>query len=81
MKHLSVEDGTKMDEREAMALETLHNASQYLAAHFSIHMKRNEAKSNLEARAHLFNCSNLIFKQHGCGITREEVEGAREQKA
>ena len=59
------------------ALDMLHHASVYLDTEFRMNMKRGEAKANLEARAIIFNCCNAIFREHGCGISREEVEGAR----
>lgn len=62
--------------RQSRALEVLHHASVYVSASFEMKMERAEAKANLEARAILFNCSNRIFAENGCPISREEVEGA-----
>jgi hypothetical protein len=39
-------------------------------------MFREEAKANLDARAILFNCSNQIFREYDCPISKEEIEGA-----
>jgi hypothetical protein len=61
---------------ELIALDMLHDASQYIAAHFDVRMSRSEAHASLEARAIIFNCCNKILKEHGCGISLEEVEGA-----
>jgi hypothetical protein len=52
-----------------VALDMLHGACVYLR-------NRYEAQANMNARAILFNCTNLIFREQGCGISREEVEGA-----
>lgn len=62
---------------ELIALDMLHDASQYIAAHFDVRMSRADAQANLEARAIIFNCCNKIFKEHGCGISREEIEGSK----
>ena len=68
-----------MDE-ESIALlngvDVLCGASVYLSDQWDVRMKRDQAQANLEARAILFNCSNKIFAEYGCGITRAEVEGA-----
>lgn len=61
---------------QLIALDMLHDAIQYIAAQFDVRMMRAQAKANLEARAIIFGCCNAIFKAHGCGISREEVEGA-----
>ncbi len=63
-----------IDPEVLIALERLHNASTYIRDQWLVTMKRNEAKANLDARAILFNCCNLIFQEHGCGITEKEVE-------
>lgn len=59
-----------------IALDMLHDAIAHVRKGFSMRMTPAEAQANLDARALLFNCSNLIFKEHGCPISREEVEGA-----
>ncbi len=61
---------------ELIALGMLHDASQYIAAQFDERMTRAQAKANLEARAIVFGLCNRIFKAHGCGVSREEIEGA-----
>lgn len=63
-------------EADRRALEVLHGACQYLRTLWSNELPRNKAKSNLDARAILFNCSNKILQSNRMGITREEVEGA-----
>lgn len=63
-----------IDPEVLIALERLHNASTYIRDQWLVTMKRDEAKSNLDARALIFNCCNLIFREHGCGITKEEAE-------
>ena len=71
-------DGNDLiDAKTLSALDVLHRASCYLRDEFTLGMPRTEAQANLGARAHIFNCSNLIFKGHGIEISREEVEGAR----
>ena len=60
-----------------IALDILHDACTYVRDSFDVRMSRDEAKANLDARAILFNCSNRIFKEHDCAISKEEVEGAR----
>ena len=57
-------------------LDVLHNATAHVRHQWKIGMNREAAKSNLDARAILFNCSNRILAEHGLGISREEVEGA-----
>ena len=64
-----------IDPETIIALEMLHDASTYISDQFGIHMTRDEAKANFDARAIFFNCSNQIFKEFGCRISREEVEG------
>ena len=61
---------------ELVALDMLHDASQYISAQFDVRMTRSQAKANLEARSIIFGLCNRIFKAHGCGISREEIEGA-----
>lgn len=62
--------------QQSRALDMLHHASVYVSASFEMKMDRAAAKANLEARVILFNCSNKIFAENGCPISREEVEGA-----
>lgn len=57
-------------------LDVLHNASVHVRHQWKIGMNREEAQANLNARAILFNASNQILREHGLGISREEVEGA-----
>jgi hypothetical protein len=59
-----------------IALDMLHDACVYVRDSFDVRMSRDEAKANLDARAILFNCSNLIFSEHECPISKAEVEGA-----
>lgn len=59
-----------------MALDRMHKASVHLGDRFDVLMTREEAQANLDARAILFNCSNAIFMELGCPISKEEVEGA-----
>ena len=67
-----------MKEREdIVGLDILSRATAYLSRGFHVRMSREEAQANLNARVILFNCSNIIFKARGIGITYEEVEGAR----
>jgi hypothetical protein len=65
-----------MDPRVLIALDRLHDACQYVRNNFDVTMSREEAKANLDARAILFNCSNQIFREHNCPISKEEIEGA-----
>jgi hypothetical protein len=62
---------------QLVALGMLHNACVYIKKQFDIDMDRVEAGSNLEARAILFRCCNSIFRDLGCMITHEEIEGSR----
>lgn len=64
-----------IEPEELIALDMLHDASQHIAAQFDVRMTRAEAKASLEARAIIFGLCNRIFKTHGCGISREEIEG------
>lgn len=59
-----------------IALDMLHDACVYVRDSWDVRMTKDQAKANLDARAILFNCSNMIFKEHGCPISKEEVEGA-----
>jgi hypothetical protein len=59
-----------------IALDMLHDACVYVRDRWDVRMQRPEAQANLEARAILFNCSNQILREHGCSISKEEVEGA-----
>jgi hypothetical protein len=65
-----------MNNESCVGLGILHNACAYVQHQWKIGMNREEATANLGARAILFNCSNLILREHGMGISREEVEGA-----
>lgn len=63
-------------ELNAEGLDMLHRAMFHVREQWSVHLERPQAQANLQARAILFNCSNLIFREHGIGISREELEGA-----
>lgn len=63
-------------ELSCIGLDIIHNASAHVRSQWTIGMNREEAQSNLNARAILFNCSNQILREHGLGISKEEVEGA-----
>ena len=58
------------------ALDLLHEASVYLRMQWKNDLERPRAAANLEARSILFNASNRILTESGCGITRAEFEGA-----
>lgn len=62
--------------RDEMGLNELHRAMFHVRANWDLRMNREEAQAHFQARAILFNCSNLILREHGIGISREEVEGA-----
>ena len=66
----------RFDASTIIALDTLHHASVYVACRFRMDMSRIEAQANIEARAIIFNCSNLIFRDNGCPISKEELEGS-----
>jgi hypothetical protein len=68
------DDIYKLDKCDA--LDSLHNATVHVRHQWKIGMNREEAKSNLDARAILFNCSNRILTECGLGISRAEVEDA-----
>lgn len=65
-----------IDPDELIALDMLHDACEYVRNQWDVRTDRAQAKANLDARAILFNCSNRIFEEAGCGITRAEMEGA-----
>jgi hypothetical protein len=70
-------EGTETRMSEAnIALDVLHHASEHVRRLYRPTMKRQQAQSNLDARAILFDCSNAILREHGIGISREEIEGA-----
>lgn len=58
-------------------LDWIHSACAHLRRQFDMKWPRLNAAANLEARAILCNCSNLILKEMGMGITASEVEAAR----
>lgn len=66
----------RTDDEEALRI--IHSATVYLDWQFHIYLSRNEAKANLDARACLFNAANRILQSHGMGITRDEIEAARD---
>lgn len=61
---------------DVLGLQALNHATLHLRDGFDVNMSRNEAQANVDARALLINCANRIFGEHGCPITREEIEGA-----
>jgi hypothetical protein len=64
-----------------VALAMLHNALGHLAKSFDSRMTRAEAQANMEARAILFNCSNRILTEYGCGISKADIEAAQAAEA
>ena len=61
---------------DLLALDALHNTSQYIRAQFRLDMTRDEAQANLDARALIFRCQNKILDEYGEGVPRAEIEGA-----
>jgi hypothetical protein len=67
--------------RDAMAgADLLHRTIRLLAAEFDVNWDRATAKANLDARAILLNCSNVIFAEHGMPITKDDIDRAQGQK-
>lgn len=58
-------------------LRVIDRATRYIKGQFSLRMTKAEAQAHFDARALLLKCANVIFRDAGCPITKEEIEGAR----